>query len=204
MSVERSLADKAKALKAGAKAPRKKKEWVPPTLADFAPGHVLAFDQTFSNTGYCHIWFSGTTLSVLARGIIREPPLPDLTGQEDTLQRATWMAERIKNIHWECSNAIMQNGDLVVVHERPIVHGMRIESSLLGGLGVWLAVSPKKPVLIHNTRMRGVMTGQPRSNSKALITEACNRYIDTKGWNADQRDALCLALTYLYDKKRAT
>lgn len=197
------LAQAALTLKAKGRAPKAKKVWEPPALSDFAPGHVLAFDQTFSNTGFCHIWFSGTTLSILRRGVIKEPPIPDLSGQEDTLQRACWMAERIRNIYVECSNAIMDNGNLTVVHERPIVHGMRIESSLLGGLGVWLAISPKKPVLIHNTRMRSVMTGQARSNSKALITEACERYLSTKGWNSDQRDALCLALTYLYDKKRA-
>ena len=202
-TTDQRLATMADALKAGKKAPRKKKEFVPPDISDFAPGHVLAFDQTFSKTGFVHLWFNGTTLAILRRGVILEPPIPDLSGQEDTLQRATWMAERIRNIHSECSNAIMDNGNLVVLHERPATSGYRIESSLMGALGIWLALSPRRPEIVSSTHVRAVLTGQAHSRAKSLITAAVNRYIDTKGWNADQRDALALALTYLYDKKQA-
>lgn len=203
MSIEQSLADKAAELTG--RAPKKKRTtWAAPTMEDFAYGTVFAFDQTVSKTGYCLIKNGGLGhIQVFRHGKLVEPPIPDLVGFEDVLQRATWMAERIRAVIWEAQGL---HPDLVVVHERPIVAGHRIESSMLGALGVSLACSSLgiKRFMIASQHTYKVLCPPEDRGVKPGITRAVARYFDHTGgrdWNQDSRDALALALTYLYDQK---
>lgn len=184
-----------------------KKVWAAPKLEDFANGLVCAFDQTFTNTGWAILRKDDDWVQVLDKGTIREPPVPGLKGFEDTLQRAEWMCERIKPIPEKALTYAKHDESCVFVHEIPAVQGMRIESSLLGALGVRQAVTalrdPYKRVAVGNQHMKAVMLPPEMRHEKRFITTAVNRYTDTRGWNEHTRDALALGLTYLYDVKRA-
>lgn len=197
----------AAALKKGA-APRKKKEWAAPTLADFANGLVCTFDQTFSNTGWVIFRKTDDEVDVIDHGTLREPPVPDLKGFEDTLQRAEWMCERILPIPLRAYQHEGASEEIVYVHEIPAVQGHRIESSLLGALGVRQAVTalpvPRKRVAVGNQHMKSVLLPVELRSEKRHVTAALNRYTNTRGWNEHTRDALALGLTYLYDVKRAS
>lgn len=204
MSTAESLA--AKAAEITGKAPkRKKKEWEPPTLDDFADGHVLAFDQTFSKTGWCFVIVLDGVIDVIAKGFLQEPPIPDKPAFEDILQRAEWMHDRILGVIQETQK---HTYDFTVVHEAPVLHAMRVEASLLGGLAVRMAcrrVLGRLPYIIENRRMLGLLVPpDERYNmtGKSHITRALLPYVDTrKGWNEHNRDGLALALTYLHDKE---
>lgn len=187
-----------------------KKEWRAPTWEDFANGLVCSFDQTFTNTGWVIFRKRDSEVEVIDRGTLREPPVPGLKGFEDTLQRAEWMCERIATIPPKavaCED-VLTGEECVFVHEIPAVQGMRIESSLLGALGVRQAVTalpePRKRIAVGNQHMKVVMLPMEMRHEKRFITTAVNRYTDTRGWNEHTRDALALGLTYLYDAKRAS
>jgi hypothetical protein len=207
VSVEESLADKAAALKGVAVKRSRKTTWIKPTGEDFADGLVLAFDQTFSKTGWCLVDVKDGEVDVQIKGFIQEPPIPDKPAFEDILQRSEWMYDRIYAVIWEAT----EWGPFGVVHEAPVLHAMRVEASLLGALAVRLAtrkVLGQSPVIIENRRMLGLLVPPDErynQTGKSHITRALLPYYDTrKGWNEHNRDALALALTHLYDKKRAT
>lgn len=204
-TIRKRLADYAE----GRPAPKRKRqqEWVAPTLADLAIGSVLAFDQTFSKTGWVFLTSYDDSLHVVAKGVIKEPPT-QWSGFEDTLVRALWMSERIAHVVgiYKDSQPTCVPQPPAVVHEMPAVKGYRPESSLLAALAVRQAASAHDlPVfMVSNTHMRRVLT-PPGSDptSKVPVRLAVSRYRDTsKGWNQDERDALALGLTFLYDRKK--
>lgn len=185
---------------------KRKKEWRAPTIDDFLDGAVLAYDQGAFKTGYCYLWKCNGEITVLETGVFKEPPLPDLRGHADTLQRATWMFERIVD-HVRTPRLMPTDpNEMWVVHEMPPVQGYRPELSLMGALAVRYATERTllRVVSVANTHMRSVLT-PPGSDptSKKPITEALQRYgLGTgQGWNGDTRDACALALTFLYDEK---
>lgn len=199
-----SLEEKAAALKAGTKR-SKKPPWVQPTLDDLAYGTVLAFDQTITKTGFCLLSHRPSGLVVHDRGKMVEVAVPDLKGFADTLQRATWMAQRIRNL---ILSGKAEHTTMVVVHEMPAVVGHRLESSQMAALGVSLACEERyvPRVMVSKQHVAAVLCPPDDRYGKPAITRATCQFLDTKGrdWNQDSRDALALALTYLYDRKQAS
>lgn len=207
MSIQQSLADKAAVLK-GKQPQKRKSTWKRPTKDDLAYGQVLAFDQTFSKTGWVLLSNTEHGFDVVAKGFIQEPPIPDESQKfRDILQRTEWMGERIHRALVDCLHTLP---GLHVVHEAPILHGNRIEASLLGAVKVWEACKAEeisKPGIVENRRMLTVLVPpgeRVNQTGKSHIRRALAHLVDTStGWNEHNRDALALALTYLIDKKRA-
>lgn len=203
MSLAESLAAKAAEVKDKAPKKKAKSTWARPEV--IPDGRVLAFDQTFSKTGWCFVVVQDGAIDVRAKGFIQEPPIPDMPAFEDIIQRSEWMYDRLCGVL-----RIIQadTWDFTVVHEAPVLHAMRVEASLLGALAVRLAVRRvmgMTPRIIENRRMLGVLVPpDERYNmtGKSHITRALLPYVDTrKGWNEHNRDSLALALTYLHDKE---
>jgi hypothetical protein len=187
---------------------RKKKEWVAPTMDDFMPGAVLAYDQGAFTTGWCYLWVDANgTLCVLDKGVFKEPPVPALKGYADTLQRATWMGERLMAHVNDTARLLPTNpNDYWIVCEMPSVAGWRPELSLMGALALRLATakSQVRVRMVQNQHMRSVLVGPTEDTSKRVVKEAVGRYTNVTGagWNEHNRDALALGLTFLYDEKR--
>lgn len=204
MSIEASLAEKAATLK---KKPGKAKPvWARPEV--IPDGRVLAFDQTFSKTGWCFVIVKGGKIEVVAKGFIQQPPIPDTAAFEDILQRSELMHDRVKDVIWD---TMRHTYDFDIVHEAPVLHAMRVEASLLGAFAVRMAakaIASRKPVIIENRKMLGLLVPpDQRYNQigKSHITRALLPYVDTRrGWNEHNRDALSLALTHLHDKESYT
>jgi len=205
-----SVEDRIKDYAAGKPKRRRKKEWEPPSFGEFLDGAVLAYDQGAFCTGWCYFWKSSETgLVVLDKGVFKEPPVPGLKSHADTLQRATWMAERIQaHIH---EQRLMPSdlNEFWIVHEMPPIQGWRPEVSLMGALAIRLATerSLHRVVSVANQHMRSVLVGSERNDgSKRVVKEALARYgrFVGDGWNEHNRDALALGLTFLYDEKRRT
>lgn len=202
-TIERLAIAKAAVLKGSQ--PKKKRvgSWVQPVLDDLAYGTVLAFDQASTKTGFCLLTHRPSGITVHRHGKLVEPPVPDLKGFEDDLQRATWMAERTENILVE---AALEHPTLVVVHEMPAVRGPRSDSSKMAALGVRLACSRHgyKPTMVNKQHVAAVLCPPDDRDGKPAIGRAVQHLIDaaSREWNQDSRDAAALALTYLYDRKK--
>lgn len=180
--------------------------WQAPALDRFAYGTVLAFDQTYSKTGFVVLSHRPSGLKVHRKGKIVEPPLPDLKGFADTIQRSVWMTERIHNLIQE---TLLEHPTAQIAHEMPAAHGHRIESSLIGAIAIHLACErlPRpKPAMVAKQHVAAVLCPPSDRGGKPAIKRAVNRYIDTstRDWVEDSRDALAIALTYLYDRKQAS
>lgn len=207
MSTQQRLVEAAEALKGKTKP--KKSTWKAPTPEALAEGKVLAFDQTFSKTGWALLDTTQGGCTVLTKGYIQEPPIPDESSRfRDILRRTDWMGERITEVVRDCLHVF---GRVEVLHEAPILHGNRVEASLLGAVKVWEACKTYhlgQPVIIENRRMLTVLVPpgeRVNQTGKSHIRRALEPFVDTsgRGWNEHNRDALALALTYLHDKKKA-
>lgn len=204
MSIEESLAEKAAVLVSKSEQRRASRTppWTPPSVDDIGEGTVLAFDQTFSKTGW--VLLSGP-LTVIRKGYLYEPPIPDSLRFFDVLQRTDWMGDRIRQVVLDVYEEYGAGG-FDVVHEMPILQGMRVESSLLGATKVWEAckyLALPTPTILSKTRVAGLLCPPGDRKGKSAITRGLAALIDTsKGWNEHNRDALALAITFLHDKKR--
>lgn len=208
MSIEASLADKAATLKG--KAPKsRKKVWNAPLATDFKQGLVLAFDQTFSSTGWALVWCDGQgDIEVWAKGYINETKrIPDVPAVDDVLMRTSNMGHRIKKVFVQVRTEEVRHNvaRFVVVHEQPMLNGYRPESALLGAREVRrVSEEEQRPVVtISNTRRITLLVDpDDRMNGKPAIKRALSRYVPVaeKGWNEHTRDALALALVYLHDR----
>lgn len=204
-TMERLALAKAAVVK-GVTKPKRKTTWQAPVLADLAYGTVLAFDQTYSKTGFVVLSHRPSGLVVHRKGKLVEPPLPDLKGFADTIQRSVWMTERIHNVIQEVT---LDHPTLQIAHEMPAAHGHRIESSLIGAIAVNLACERlrlRKPTMIGKQHVAAVLCPPDDRGGKPAIKRATMRYLDTntREWVEDTRDALAIALTYLYDRKQET
>lgn len=208
--MERLAIAKAAVVKGVTQAKTKRTFWQAPALDRFAYGTVLAFDQTFSKTGFCLLRHDEHGLDVIRKGKLVEPPLPDLKGFADTIQRSVWMTERIHNIIAECnSQFVVPDKQLRVAHEMPAAHGHRIESSLIGAIAVNLACERlrlPKPAMVAKQHVAAVLCPPSDRTGKPAIKRATMRYLDTntRDWVEDTRDAFAIALTYLYDRQQET
>ena len=199
------LRERVKAVAKDAPKPRAKKVWQQPTMADFEPGTVLSFDQSYSNTGWCFFKVSGHSVLVMDKGTLREAAPPGLTSHEAVIQRSVWMNNRISQVVQDWGS----HPQIHIVGERPVVAGKRIESSLLTCLGLWTAVvehtAKARPAIVANDHMKAVLCPPDERSEKRYIRAALERLgLDVgPGWNEHNRDALGLGLVHLYDRKKA-
>jgi hypothetical protein len=209
MSIETSLAEKAATLKSKTKT-KPKKVWRAPEVTDFKQGLVLAFDQTFSSTGWALVWCDGEgTIEVWAKGYLNETKrIPDVPAVDDVLMRTSNMGHRIKEVFIQVRTEEIRHNvaRFVVVHEQPMLNGYRPESALLGAREVRrVAEEEQRPVTTVSNTRRITLLCEPddRPNGKPAIKRALLRYLPVgeKGWNEHTRDALALALVYLHDKE---
>ena len=127
--VARKKVQQARRVIDGRERAKAKPAWVPPTMHDLSAGHVLAFDQGAFKTGWCHFRLSflqGVTpeFKVLGHGRLLQPTVPGLNGFEDTLKRAEWMGEVIKNLVGErVRHPYCAHSPLYIVWEMPAFQG---------------------------------------------------------------------------------
>jgi len=177
--------------------------WTPPEIGAFADGVlVLAVDQSLSALGWVLMRRWEDRFLVIDKGSVRTKPEDYPQGHEGTLQRGV-------QVYYDFDRqvgAMEAYGVPVLVHETPPVGGRmsRPESSLVSATAIRLwAWHRKWPVtMVANQHSKKVLV----NNANATKTEwhqALKRYWfdGTMPTNEGERDALCLALTYLYDRK---
>ena len=180
----------------GKKPKASKKKWEQPTVDDLAHGHVLAFDQTLSNTGMAWVINDKQGLRAIDCANLK-PPSGDYKGHEGSIRKGLWLQSTFVRLRGECRNA------QEIVYEQPAVMGYRIESSLMAAMALRLAWPTA--VGIYNQHAKAVFLGTGQ-HTKADVKECINSYIPnwqrTGPWNEHVRDAVLLGLTYLYDLKK--
>jgi hypothetical protein len=169
-----------------------------------ASGTVVCFDQSIANTGWVYVT-SGPE-GVLLRDCGSIPILPEgyPRGHEGTLMRGDVLGSKIERI----LNTIP--GDVHVLHETPpIATGKmsRPESSLVAAAVIrQVARRLGLPVsMVANQHSKKVLVGNGNADKKqwhkALDRLPWSSHVGAKPTNEGQRDAFCLALTYLLEKR---
>jgi hypothetical protein len=185
-----------------------RKGWTPPQApGDFAYGTVQAFDQALANTGMVVVKSNEAGIHLLLTTLIRPPAdVQEIKSHEGNYARADSLYAAV------CRNrsGFAANAD-AVVYERPPVSGMRTESITLAGREIHRATGGQA-VLVDNRHAKSVIVGTAGSSrkkvTKAHVKAAVERYVvppadqgKTMPWNEHVRDAVLLALTWLYDEK---
>lgn len=180
----------------GKKPKASKKKWEQPTVDDLAIGHVLAFDQTLSNTGMAWVINDKQGLRAIDCANLKPPP-DDYKGHEGSIKKGLWLHSKFQRLRGECAGRNAQE----IVYEQPPVMGYRIESSLMAAMALRLAWPTA--VGIYNQHAKAIFLG-PGQHTKADVKECINSYIlpPRSPWNEHVRDAVLLGLTYLYDLKK--
>lgn len=188
---------------AAGKKPEPAPEWTPPTLEDFATGlRVQAFDQTLMSTGYVQVeideWTDTVAVKVWAKDTFRPKKDPLLRSFAEKFDLQYQLRQKVKGTLTLTDR---------VVHEMPAVHGWETESSLLAGSAIWdatLDLQDVRPVMVSKNHVGAVLCND-KDAKKPQIKAALVRYLPEvaeRSWNEHNRDALAIALTYLYDVKR--
>lgn len=189
--------------------PSKKRVWEPPTVEDFARGSVLAVDQSLAALGWVWLVHYINGLEVLDKGSVRTKPEDFPKSHEGTLQRALVVHQQWGDQVYTAMDRYPVWGDnTVFVHETPPVGSRmaRPESSLLSALAVRLALQGldlPAAIMVSNQHSKAVLVGNANAEKKTWHT-ALDRYSFAGAMpsNEGERDALCLALTYLWDVER--
>lgn len=168
----------------------------PPT---FQTGEVVAFDQSIANTGWIHLRSDAQGLQVLACGSLAVPPEGYPKGHAGTLLRADHLA-------WLADGILRRLPVTNVVHETPPIATGRMsrpESSLVSAAVIrQVAQRHGHPVtMVSNQHSKKVLVGNGNA-TKHQWHEVLQRVtlLGSKPTNEGQRDAACLALTYLIEK----
>lgn len=185
-----------------------RKGWNPPVApGDFAYGIVQAFDQALANTGMAVVKSNESGLHLLFTALIRPPAdVQAIKSTEGNYARADSLYAGV----CRARTGFAANAD-AVVYERPPVTGMRTESITLAGREVHRSTLGRA-VLVDNRHAKSVIVGHAGSKknpvTKAHVKTAVERYVipprdqgKTMPWNEHTRDAVLLALTWLYDEK---
>lgn len=185
-----------------------RKKWTAPAApGDFAYGTVQAFDQALANTGMAIIRSNESGIHLLATAILRPPAdVQEIKSHEGNFARADSLYGAICRHRTGYASTVG-----AVVYERPPVSGMRTESIGLAGREIHRATCGKA-VMVDNRHAKSVIVGTAGSKNskvtKAHVKEAVERYVTppaalgkTMPWNEHVRDAVLLALTWLYDEK---
>ncbi|MET7363317.1 hypothetical protein ABZS76_33435 [Streptomyces sp. NPDC005562] len=182
--------------------------WRPPTVADFAHATVQAFDQALANTGMALIKSNESGIHLLATAMIRPPvEVQSLKGTEGNYAKADSLYAGLVRAR----TGMASTAD-AVAFERPPVKGMRVDSISLAGREVHRATNGRA-VLVDNRHAKAVIVGRAGNKdnpvAKAHVKEAVERYITPPAergllmpWNEHIRDAVMLALTWLYDENK--
>ncbi|MEU6362235.1 hypothetical protein [Streptomyces albidoflavus] len=185
----------------------KRHPWTPPGLASFAHGTVQAFDQSLSNTGVALVKSNESGIHLLATAMIRPPAdVQALKSTEGNYARADSLYAGL--LRARTGMAANVDG---IAYERPPVKGMRVDSIVLAGREVHRATHGRA-VLVDNRHAKAVIVGRAGTKAdpvtKAHVKEAVERYVTPPAerglvmpWNEHVRDAVMLALTWLYDEK---
>ena len=167
------------------------------TADQFMSGTVLAFDQSFSSTGWVMLRMTDGLCWVLDAGTYKTPA-GDLRGGEQDLERA-------HALYREANQIIERNKDAgVVLYESPPKgHGVRHpEVSLLCALSIRLAAAGTGIPFasVHAKKGKKMMTGDANADKKvahaALMSLPWIEGLDMVT-NEGQRDAMLVALAYL-------
>ncbi|WP_428957823.1 hypothetical protein [Streptomyces sp. cg35] len=179
-----------------------------PTLADFAHGTVQAFDQALANTGVALVKVNEGGIYVLATAMIRPPAdIQALKGYAGNLAKADSLYAGILRAR----TGFAANAD-AVVGEQPPVKGQRMDSIQLAGRELHRATLGRV-TFVDNRHAKAVIVGRAGTKenpvTKAHVKEAVERLVPSpkdRGanfpWNEHTRDAVMLALSWLYDEKR--
>jgi len=175
-----------------------RKQWSPPLLSDLAEGHVLAFDQTLSNTGMAWVINDKQGLRAIDCANLK-PPTDIYKGHEGSIRKGLWLQYTFQRLRGECAGRNAQE----IVYEQPAVMGYRIESSLMAAFALRLAWPTAEG--IYNQHAKAIFLGSGQ-HTKADVKACINSYIPnwqrTGPWNEHVRDAVLLGMTYLYDQKK--
>ncbi|MFD8650690.1 hypothetical protein [Streptomyces mirabilis] len=185
-----------------------RKGWTPPLApGDFAYGTVQAFDQALANTGTAVVKSNEAGIHLLFTALLRPPAdVQEIQSHEGNYARADSLYAGVCRYR----TGFAANVD-AVVYERPPVSGMRTESITLAGREIHRATNGKA-ILVDNRHAKSVIVGTAGSGknkvTKAHVKAAVERYVippaaqgKTMPWNEHVRDAVMLALTWLYDEK---
>lgn len=186
-----------------------RKGWSPPLApGDFAYGIVQAFDQALANTGMAVVKSNESGIHLLITSLIRPPAdVQEIKSTEGNYARADSLYAGV----CRARTGFAANAD-AVVYERPPVTGMRTESITLAGREIHRSTLGRA-VLVDNRHAKSVIVGTAGSRGKNQVTkahvkEAVERYVvppaaqgKNMPWNEHTRDAVLLALTWLYDEK---
>ncbi|MCX4799681.1 hypothetical protein OG497_38140 [Streptomyces sp. NBC_01242] len=187
-----------------------RKGWTPPLApGDFAYGTVQAFDQALANTGMAIVKSNESGIHLLVTAILRPPSdVQEIKSHEGNFARADSLYGAV------CRNRTGFAATAVdaVVYERPPVTGMRTESITLAGREIHRATHGQA-IFVDNRHAKTVIVGTAGSSknkvTKAHVKEAVERYVvppsgqgKAMPWNEHVRDAVLLALAWLYDEKR--
>lgn len=192
---------------AGRRAAKAKPEWSPPSIQDFAYGHMLAFDQTLAKAGFVWLVHDVDGLEVVSSEMLKTGSTEGKGGHEENLTRGVRQYEAFRNL---LASFYGLRGKCMVVHEAPPDGGGNIrrpESSLMASLALRIAVrdmgftlAPQVAPIEH----RKIVCGNPKADKleehRALAELAGS--LPIKGYelvtNVDKRDALCVALSALH------
>lgn len=196
MSKDDDVRDRVKAAKGLGK---KRKKWEPITIEQMASNvTVAAFDQSLSATGWLTAVITRGKLHVLRRGTLR-PPMPSVKGHHGSIVKALMLADLLRKAD------IMPWGGQVVAEQTPVA-GYRLESSLLAGY----VVAAEYPSTIFVGRQHALSLVLPPEQrfEKKHTKQVVDRYVYEDhslgvSWNEHQRDALLLAIAYLYDLEQS-
>ena len=168
----------------------------------FQHGEVIAFDQSIANTGYVYLVSGKEGVRVEMCGSLAVPPDGYPKGHEGTLLRADTLAALADRI-------LRRLPVTTVVHETPPVATGRMarpESSLVSATAIrQVARHHGHPVvMVSNQHSKKVLVDNGNA-TKAEWHQAIERlpwtHTGHRPTNEGQRDAMCLALTYLIEKE---
>lgn len=168
----------------------------------FQVGEVMAFDQSIANTGWVHLTYDRREgLVVRSCGSLALPPDGYPKGHEGTLLRADDLGDLVESL--------LKVPVTTVVHETPPVmigKMARPESSLVSAAVIRQVARRQghQIVMVSNQHSKKILTGNGNADKK-MWHQAIERFDwSHRGqWptNEGQRDAMCLALTFLIEKE---
>lgn len=168
----------------------------------FQHGEVIAFDQSIANTGWVYLMSGREGVEVRDCGSLAVPPDGFPKGHEGTLLRADVLAS--------FADAVLRRLPVTtVVHETPPVATgkmARPESSLVSAAVIrQVALRQGHPVvMVSNQHSKKVIARDGNADKKkwhAAMERLPWHHHGKRPTNEGQRDAMCLALTYLIDKE---
>ncbi|MGW7100346.1 hypothetical protein [Streptomyces sp. NPDC054838] len=184
-----------------------RRPWTPPRHEDFAHGLVQAYDQALVNTGAVIIRSNELGIHLLAAQMIRPPA--DVQAIKSTEGNYAKADEVLAGV-LRARTGLAATAD-AVVYERPPVQGRRVDSITLAGREIHRATEGRA-IMVDNRHAKKILIGRAGTKTdpvtKADVKEAVERYItppprgSLMPWNEHIRDAVMLALTWLYDEKQ--